>query len=310
MSRSDAYGAAALERASAAIVAAPRGGQERTLHREAYAIGGLVAGGVIDEGEARRRLIDAARSMPTFGERWIGLDRKVATSLRRGMAAPRTPVRAPTLKAAPIIPPKAEGTPSVIGGTTTASAIRLFREAVDPRGTSAERYFRSRALDLPVDLCGRVLRWHEGAGAMLALFRDVQSGEPRAVSRTFLDGDARKIERRFLGPVANAAIMLDPFDCVLGGLHIGEGLETCLAARQWDLRPVWALGSAGAIERFPVLGGVEVLTICGEHDVANARAVEACGRRWRQAGREVRIIRALAGKDLNDAAIARRDGRA
>ena len=43
--------------------------------------------------------------------------------------------------------------------------------------------------------------------------------------------EARKIERKFLGPVAGAAIKLDADEDVLGGLHIGEGIETCLAAR-------------------------------------------------------------------------------
>ena len=60
------------------------------------------------------------------------------------------------------------------------------------------------------------------------------------------------------------------------GLAIGEGLETAMTARQLGLRPVWALGSAGAIGAFPVLDGVECLTILAEHDEANAKATNTC----------------------------------
>jgi len=66
------------------------------------------------------------------------------------------------------------------------------------------------------------------------------------------------------------------------------------------LRPVWALGSAGAIGIFPVLPGIETLTILGETDEANRKAVLHCGRRWHEAGREVLIIDPPAG-DMNDA---------
>ena len=56
-----------------------------------------------------------------------------------------------------------------------------------------------------------------------------------------------------MGPVGGAAIKLDADEDVLGGLHIGEGIETCMAARMLGLRPAWALGSAGEIAKFPVL---------------------------------------------------------
>jgi hypothetical protein len=95
--------------------------------------------------------------------------------------------------------------------------------------------------------------------------------------------------------------MIDPFDAVTTGLHIGEGIETCLAARSLGLRPTWALGSAGAIAVFPILAGVECLTLLAEHDDASARAVNVCAARWHGAAREVFINRPIGGKDLNDA---------
>jgi hypothetical protein len=50
-----------------------------------------------------------------------------------------------------------------------------------------------------------------------------------------------------------------------------------------------------------VLAGIESLTILGEHDDANARAVETCGTRWATAGREVHVAKPKVGKDINDA---------
>ena len=142
--------------------------------------------------------------------------------------------------------------------TTTADALRLWGQGVDPRGTPAQRYFNiERKLELGPDLCGEVLRWHPGIGALLALFRNIMTGEPQAVSRIFLDRDARKIERKFLGPVNGASVMLDAFENVLEGLHIGAGVETCMTGRQLGFTPGWALGSDFAITNFPVLAGIE-----------------------------------------------------
>jgi putative DNA primase/helicase len=128
------------------------------------------------------------------------------------------------------------------------------------------------------------------------------TGEPQAISRTFIDHRGQKRDRKFLGPVGGAAIKLGDDDEVTTGLHIGEGVETCLAARMTGLRPTWALGSAGAIAAFPVLSGVEALTIMAEPE--SPQAAETCAARWHEAGREVFIIRSLMGSDLNDALMA------
>jgi hypothetical protein len=186
--------------------------------------------------------------------------------------------------------------------TSTADALKVWRAGVDPRGTLAEIYFATRRLDLGEDLAGTVLRWHPRTKAVLALFRDIRTDEPRAISRTFINDAAIKIERKFLGPVAGCAVKLDANEDVTNGLHIGEGVETTMTARQAEyLRPAWALGSAGAIAAFPVLSGIECLTLLAEHCDANARAIKQCGDRWHAAGREVLINEPIGGKDLNDA---------
>jgi putative DNA primase/helicase len=230
-------------------------------------------------------------------------------------AAPyRRDRQAPKHRPARGAPPSDDQAKAAARFAGTRQALVLWGEAVDPRGTLVERYLNNRALDLSDDLAGDVLRWHTRIGAMLALFRGIHDGQPQAISRTFLDAEGRKIERKFLGPVTGAAIMLDPFDDVLTGLHVGEGIETCMTARQFEhQRPCWVLGSSGGLKAtgepyggiaaFPVLGGIECLTILAENDErgTSARAVEACAARCHAAGREVIINEPIVGKDLNDA---------
>jgi hypothetical protein len=187
------------------------------------------------------------------------------------------------------------------------SALSIWAEAGSARGSPVEPYLSRRALTL-ADLDGRVLRfyprcpWEGGfSPAMIALFRDIWTNEPVAIHRTALTADGRKIGRKMLGSVRGAAIKLDADADVTMGLTIGEGVETCLAARQADFRPVWALGSVGAISSFPVLSGVEGLTILAETGEPSAKAIQTCGRRWSDAGREVIIVSPRTGSDVNDA---------
>jgi putative DNA primase/helicase len=179
------------------------------------------------------------------------------------------------------------------------AALNIWNGSTGPLGTPVQVYLASRGLDLGEDLAGDVIRWNPRLRAMVALFRNIQSGEPQAVSCTYLSTQAEKIERKFHGPVAGTAVMLD--DEVLEGLHVAEGIESAMAARQIGLRPTWALGSAGAIGSFPVLAGIETLSILREHDAANEKAANACAERWLAAGREVRDVTPIRGKDINDA---------
>jgi putative DNA primase/helicase len=197
----------------------------------------------------------------------------------------------------PMAPP-----PPAAAADSTASALAIWRQGVDLRGTLAERYLASRGLVLEEDLAGDVLRWHPGIGDMVALFRNIATDEPQAVSRTYLDRKGKKLGRKFLGRVGGAAIKLDPDENVLGGLHIGEGLETCMAARQLGLRPCWALGSAGALAAFPVLNGIEFLTLLVDHDAngVGEKSAREAEMRWRSAGREARLFRPNALGDFND----------
>jgi Toprim domain len=196
-----------------------------------------------------------------------------------------------------------------------AIATRLWEQGCEPRGTVAEKYLAARSLDLPSELCGSVFRFHprtpwrnENTGiteripTLLAAFHNVDDNTITGVHRIRLDQPERwpKAERRMLGIVHRAAIMIDPIKD--STLTIGEGAETCLAARQLRLSPtIWALGSVGAISFFPVIAGVKRLMILAETGKASEEAVQLCGRRWNRAGRRVRIAYPQIGDDFNDA---------
>ena len=134
---------------------------------------------------------------------------------------------------------------------------RIWRESVDPRETLVEVYLRSRCLSLPDGVAGHVIRFHsalyhdgERRPGMVALFRDIATDAPCGIHQTFLNDHGGKIDRRIYGSAKCAAIKLDADENVTEGLHIGEGVETCIAAMLAGYRPTWALGSAAASESF------------------------------------------------------------
>jgi hypothetical protein len=88
-------------------------------------------------------------------------------------------------------------------------------------------------------------------------------------------------------------------------LVIGEGIETCMAARQLGVSgAVWALGSVGAITFFPVLPNISRLTVLAETGEASDKAIRICRLRWSHAGRRTRTARSTVGSDFNDALMA------
>jgi hypothetical protein len=139
--------------------------------------------------------------------------------------------------------------------------------------------------------------------------RDVVTDEPKAVHRTALQSDGRgKAEisgggspKRMLGPVAGCAVKLIADADVSVGLGLAEGIENALTAISAEWRPVWAAGSKGAIAGFPVLAGIEALTIFTDPEEGGIEAARQCARRWQPAGREVTLV-IPSGGDWNDLA--------
>lgn len=201
-------------------------------------------------------------------------------------------------------------------------ALHLWREAEKASGTPAEAYLVSRGLSLAPGLnSGDVLRFHPGCPfrledgttarllAMMALFRDIITDEPCGLHRTALkpDGSGKADipglgnPKKMLGIAKGAAIKLSADEEITHGLGLAEGIETAMTALCAGWRPVWACGSAGAIGAFPVLAGVEELTIFGDADPTGLAAAKVCRTRWRQAGRLCTIfLPPQDGEDWND----------
>ncbi|HEY2526395.1 MAG TPA: toprim domain-containing protein [Xanthobacteraceae bacterium] len=202
-------------------------------------------------------------------------------------------------------------------------ALQWWEDASPIGGTPAERYLvEIRKLVLPPGVSPRVLRFHPDCPfgddgtrhpCLLALYRRIElplflppdqpvEAEPRAVMRTALTVDGKKIGRMAYGPVRGAAIKLSDDADVTMGLIIGEGLETTLAAMVFGLAPAWALGSVGGIAKFPVLSGIEALTILAETDDGGAseQAILECFGRWTAAGRQVFSATSVIGGDASD----------
>jgi phage/plasmid primase-like uncharacterized protein len=66
--------------------------------------------------------------------------------------------------------------------------------------------------------------------------------------------------------------------------------------------PVWSVLSANFMTEFPVLPGIEALTIFADHDDAGQTAARACAVNWTAGGRQVAIrTPSRPGADWNDA---------
>jgi hypothetical protein len=187
-----------------------------------------------------------------------------------------------------------------------ATVQRIWDEALDPLGTAAEEYLTARKLVLPPELRVFVLRFHPacvwGSGTapcLIAAFRAIVGDKLTGIHRVRLDQPEQwpKAQRKMFGSVAGSAVKLDAAG---DRLAVGEGVETCMAARQLGLRPVWALGSASGVENLAPVEGVEHLIILGENDNGtNRRAAESCRDNWQP--RRVTLLRPTGGhKDFND----------
>jgi phage/plasmid primase-like uncharacterized protein len=202
-------------------------------------------------------------------------------------------------------------------------ALAIFGSARSIRGTIAERYLtKVRGCDLNQLLeLDDVLQFEprcpfgtELLPCLIALVRDVLTNAPKAIQRTVLNSDGQKIDRRSLGPTKSGAVKLWPDAEVTYGLVVGEGLETTAAAathiehRGTLLQPAWALIDSANLSSFPVLPGVEALTILVDHDAngVGQAAAAACAARWSGAGREaIRLTPEIGGTDFNDLTLRR-----
>jgi hypothetical protein len=141
--------------------------------------------------------------------------------------------------------------------------------------------------------------------ALVALITDAVTGEPLSLHRTWIRADGTKAlvdpPRLLLKDhrKAGGVIRLWPDDAVTRGLAIAEGIETALAAAH-AFTPVWAAIDAGNLAAFPVLVGIESLTIFADADDAGMKAAVACAQRWAAHAEVVTITPRQAGADIAD----------
>jgi hypothetical protein len=150
-----------------------------------------------------------------------------------------------------------------------------------------------------------VLKHHP---ALLAALSDIRTGELCGIVCVYLhpDGSDRIRDAKgktSRGRVRGAAVMISPFDSVTMGLVVCEGVETAISLYMSELRPVWALTGAGNARVFPVLDGIDAITIAADNGKPGQQAAAVCAGRWKAAGREAFII---SPPDYGDWADARR----
>jgi putative DNA primase/helicase len=219
----------------------------------------------------------------------------------------------------PVIPPRSTPpAPKTFEPELDSDRWRPVWNAARPIArTAAENYLRSRGLHFE-DPDGRVLRFtprrvrrslddsaFEHHPALLAALCDARSGAQRGIQSIFLEPDGRdrlrdKKSKTTTGHFTSAAIMLSEFEEPTLGLYLCEGVETGIALFQEEHHPIWACGPAGNLRNFPVLSGIESLTIAHDTDLPGLDAAEALAQRWRDADREVLFLAPPAGKDWAD----------
>jgi Toprim domain len=197
----------------------------------------------------------------------------------------------------------------------TASALHLWNERQPFVGSPAETYLRVtrgigdwlEAFDLDESL-----GFHpscpfggERLPCMVAVVRNITTDEPQAVHRTALTADPKpqRIDRLSLGPIAGGAIKLSLDGDVTHGLLIGEGIETTLSASLLlRFRPCWSVLSRSGIAKFPILSGIESVTIAVDNDESGdgQRDAATLAERLEAAGVEAIRVHSRVGNDFND----------
>lgn len=202
------------------------------------------------------------------------------------------------------------GSSRISSPNTDPERLRLIWRRTEPLcGSLAERYLTYRRCALPP--ADGDLRYLPPVDrfppSICARVTDVVTREPISLHFTRLAPDGRgkagtDRDRLLLAGhrKAGGCIRLWPDEAVTNGLAIAEGIESALAAAH-GYSPIWSTIDAGNLSNFPVLAGIETLAIFADHDDVGLKAARACGKRWAEAGCEVRLVVPPApGTDIAD----------
>jgi len=198
--------------------------------------------------------------------------------------------------------------------TLSDYGLEMWRASRPVHG-AARSYLESRLCVLPPEdgdlRCHPALKHPSGyiGPALVALISNTENGQQMSLHRTWVKPDGTKADveppRMLLGGhrKAGGVIRLWPDDSITHGLALAEGVETALSLAH-GYTPVWSCIDAGNMAAFPVLPGIEALSVAVDHDPAGVKAANQCAERWHAAGREVRLVMPpRAGVDLNDIAL-------
>jgi putative DNA primase/helicase len=181
-----------------------------------------------------------------------------------------------------------------IAGTPGAEYLRLRCCALPPADGDlrfhAALYCPETAAELPA-LVARVstVIGNKTIGIHRIWFR---AGEPKAVKKMRLGASDEPV-----------CIRLWPDAAVTVGLGIAEGVETALAAAQ-AFTPMWSTIDAGLMAKFPLIPGLESLTIFADYDERGLAAAKSTWERYMHAGRNANFLRPKrVGEDFNDVLI-------
>jgi putative DNA primase/helicase len=196
--------------------------------------------------------------------------------------------------------------------TRPAEPARAMRETLDPRWLAywqsigpvrdaGRAYLEARQCVIPPadsDLRFDPAARHPGGytgPCITALVTDALSGAAISLHRTWVSADGTKAgidrPRMLLGShrKAGGVIRLWSNESVTTGLGIAEGIETALSLAH-AYQPVWACIDAGNLKRFPVLLGVESLTIAVDNDPDGIASANECAGRWAREDRDVALV--------------------
>ena len=177
-------------------------------------------------------------------------------------------------------------------------ALDYWARSLPLAGTLAEVYLHSRCCPLPpadghLRFLPAISEYGFSGPAMVALVTDaLDYRRELALHVTWLnpDGSGRG-ERRPIGATKGGVIRLWPDEEVELRLGLAEGIETSLMCSRW-FTPIWSTIDAGHMRAFPVLAGIESLTLFADNDPSGTglAAASACRDRWLDADVRCRII--------------------
>ena len=213
----------------------------------------------------------------------------------------------PRLERIPITRPNTSKSAEPLEWSDRAASI--WRRTLPLRGTVGQSYLEHRGCVLPPK--DSHLRFLPASDkyppSLCAAVTDARTGKPISLHFTRLaaDGNGKAGTEQDKLLLAHhrkkgGVVRLWPDEAVTSGLAIAEGIESALAAAHL-FHPVWSCVDAGNLSQFPLLEGIEALTIYADHDDAGLKAARVCSRRWADVGHEVNLtIPTQAGADVAD----------